>query len=50
MINMKPLIILSYLIVVKLRPIIYNQEFRISKTTYDIFLEKLKYFIGGYLC
>jgi len=50
MINMKPLIILSHLIVVKMRLIICNQEFKNSKMTYDILPKELKYFIGGYLC
>lgn len=49
MINMKPLIILFHLRVVKRRLIIYNQEFKNSKTTYDILPKELKYFIGGYL-
>jgi hypothetical protein len=40
---------LSHLMIVKLRYIIYNQDFGEPKVAYDILSKELKNFVGSYL-
>jgi hypothetical protein len=50
MVNVKPLVMLSHLIVIKLCPIVSYYDFRKPKSTNNVFPEQRNHFISGDLC